>query len=351
MKLIKPNKKFLVLENSTIFNIIKKLNNNASKICFVQNSKKKVIGTISDGDIRRFLLNRRTLEKNVKAKHLYNKNFLFSESLYLKEKLLKKIIKNKIEFIPIIKKGNLIGILPTKNLRKNIVSNPVLILAGGKGKRLRPATIKTPKPLLKIGGRSIIDHILSKLDRDGFRNIFISTNYLKQKFYRYKNFKKNNNLNINLIEEKKPLGTAGSLFFLKKTDFENVLVVNGDIYFEERLNKVLNFHKNKKNDITICSRRYENKIKYGAIKLNNNKFIDIEEKPKSNYLINTGIYVIKKKLISDLKKPSYIDMPSFIKKNHKAKKKIGIYQFDGLWVDIANIADLQSTNKMLIENV
>lgn len=350
MELIKSHKKFLVSEQTSILSVIKKINKNGCKICFVENKKKKILGVISDGDIRRFLLTVKSFDKGIKAKDLCNNNFIFSHTEYLSEKLLNKITENKIDIVPIIRNYKLIGLLRTKSLRKNIITSPVLILAGGKGKRLRPKTLYTPKPLLKIGGKSIIDHTLNKLDREGFQNIFISINYLKQKFYKYKNSRLNNNLNINFLEEKKPLGTAGSLFYLKKIDFENILVINGDLYFQEKLKKVIDFHKNKKNDITICARKYTNKIKYGAIELQNNKFVDIKEKPKSNYLINVGIYIINKKLISNLSKPNPIDMTNFIKKNYKKNKKIGVFLFPGLWVDIATNNDLKDINKILIEN-
>ena len=302
MKFIKLDNKIILNEKVNILKVIDNINKNGKKICFIVNNKNHLVGTISDGDIRRYLLLKKKINKETQAKDLCNKKFLFSETIELNQKIRNKILKEKIDYLPILEKKKLVSIVSTKNLKKHINPQPVLILAGGKGKRLRPATLKTPKPLINIGDRPILDHILLKLDRDGFQNIYLSTNYLKSKFKKYRNFRPGSSLNINLIEEEKYLGTAGSLYYLKKLKFENLLIINGDVYFEENLNKITKFHINNKNDITICTKNYENKIKYGVIKIKNNKFEKIKEKPKSKYLINLGIYVIKKDILQNLNK-------------------------------------------------
>lgn len=252
--------------------------------------------------------------------------------------------------MPVLKNGKLEELYDTKNLNKNFTNQPVLILAGGKGIRLRPMTLKTPKPLIKLGNKPIIQHILDKLELDGFRNIFISVNYLKNKFKIFqKKFQSKSELNITFLEENQPLGTAGCLFYLKNYDFEYLIIINGDIYYEHNLAELLRYHKKNKNDITISVRNYKNKIKYGAIELKKGKFADIKEKPTTDYVISVGIYVINKKIISKLKKPFYLDMTKLIKKENYKKSKVGIYEFKGLYHDIADITDLNNV-KSLVQN-
>ncbi len=246
------NKKFwqktLLHEDSNIFDAVKNLNKSGLRIVLVYSNKNKLIGTISDGDIRRALIN------GYKFKTSVNK-ILKKNPIYAQKKDSEKFIrilmkKNSVLQIPIIDdQKKIIGLYVLKEFEKKLKNkhtNTVVIMAGGFGQRLLPYTKKIPKPMLKIAGKPIIDHIIDIINSQGFKNIVLCLHYKKEIFKNY--FKKKNfsNINLTFIEEKKPLGTAGALSLIKKKNSKPIIVLNGDLIFDFELENLLSFHKKKK---------------------------------------------------------------------------------------------------------
>ena len=222
----------LIKSNSSIYDVIKSLNKSNEKICLVLTNKKKLCGVITDGDLRRIILKEKNFEKKISG-------FLKKKFTYLKEKSsfieVKKIFlkKKDIQYIPILKKNkSLKGLFRRKDILKpNEYKNEVFILAGGLGRRLHTLTDFYPKPMLNVGSRPLLESILISLKSSGFKNINISVNYLQEKIKDYFGNGENLKLKINYFSEKKRLGTAGPLFFLKKKKLDNaIIVLNGDIY-------------------------------------------------------------------------------------------------------------------------
>jgi len=342
--MIKPHllKSNIIKNNSTITDVIKALNKSNEKICLVL-TKKKVIGVITDGDLRRILLKVKNFDTKI-LKFIKKKFISLQENF--SETEVKKTFSNKkdIQYIPILKKDNsLKGLIRREDiLKQNEYENTVFILAGGLGKRLYTLTDFYPKPMLNVGARPLLESILISLKSSGFKNISISVNYLQEKIKDYFGNGDNLKLKINYFSEKKRLGTAGPLFFLKKRKLnKTIIVLNGDIYTNLKIENLLSYHLKEKNDFTICCNKYNYKIPYGLVELNKKKNYLIKEKPNFTYLVNSGIYCIEPKLLYFLKNNKYQDMSDFINYLKRKKMKIGLFNIH------ENLYDIGDYNKLI----
>ena len=307
------------------------------------NKKSQLQGTITDGDIRRSLLNGYSLDEN--AFEIANQNPKYVTK-GTSNKLIEKIAKeNGIGQIPILNNNKkLVDIfIYQKNLiSSEIEDNTIIFLAGGEGSRLRPLTLETPKPLIKVGGEPIISIMINHFQNQGYQNYLISVNYKKEFFYDF--FKKNHiDSNINFVSEKQKLGTAGPIKLINKQKLPYI-VINADILSKINLKKLLSFHIKKNADLTIVYKKIENKLPYGVIKSKGNNFLSIEEKPSNFYDIAAGIYVFSNNLNFKNLKNKKLDMPDLIDYLYKKKKKIITYHLDEYWIDIGNAYQLNKAN-------
>ena len=346
--------KILVSENISIKKALSILDNAKIKNLLIVKNNKRILGTITDGDIRRYFLKDSNLYSAIKK--ACNKNFKYFRKPYSLKKI-KKIIfsgENNIEILPILDKNdkiikiyskyNLGSKLKKKTINKNL---KVLILAGGRGTRLKPATNILPKPLMPIGNKSIIETIISQFSNQGIINFYISLFYKKQFIKSYFEDLKLN-LNINFFEEKKPLGTAGSLIYLKKVSGKFFFVINCDNLINIDYENLYNFHKEKKSDFTIVGTYKKYKISYGEIILeNDSSFKKINEKPTLKLLINTGLYIISRKIINLIKYNQSIDMDSLIKLAKSKNFKINVYPIeDNYWNDLGEWEEFKKFRKI-----
>ncbi len=334
---------FLINQNENLENAIKKISLNNQRTLFVINYKKKLIGSITDGDLRSLLL-RSDTKKNLQVKKLMNKKPLyFFLGEYNKEKE-RKILKENIKIIPIVnKKLQILKVIQSESVRKIFLSEiPLLIVAGGLGKRLRPITNKSPKPMVKINGKPILEYIINDAREQGIEKIIISIGYLGKKIEKYFQNGKKFGVSIKYISENKPLGTAGFLGKLKNKKMKTLLITNGDVMSRIDYFSLLNFHNQKRSNATMAVKEYQIQSKFGVVKDLKNKFIKVEEKPTFKYLINAGQYVLGKNVFKYVKNGENIDMPNFFMRLKKLKKKIFIYAFSNDWSDIANVKDLDN---------
>ena len=330
--MIQIKKKFL---NNFIIDINKKISDGLKKIqdtkynIIIAYKKNSFVGIIQGGDIRRKLISKVSLDG--KLSEIYNKKcvYFYSNVKNLNYKLeqLKKS-KSGIEGVPIINKK-------TKKLTNLFIFSKnysfhndyaVVVMAGGKGKRMKYLTKNTPKPLLKIKKKPIIEYTLDNIKKINFDSIFVTTKYHSSKVKNFLiNYSKKINISIQEIKEKKFLGTAGCLKKIKERTNKKIILINGDLIVNLNYNDLLNHHELYKNDITICSKEDIFKVPYGLLKKNRNNNFFIEEKPNFILRFNIGIYVINSDVISLIKSNSTIDMPDFINLAQKKKYKIGQY--------------------------
>lgn len=337
---------FLISNKKLIIDGIKKLNNTKKKVLFVIDKKKRIIGSLSDGDLRFGLQKNLSLTENITK--FCNKKIKFFYTKQKKNIRLQKINKKDIKYYPIVDKNKkIVEILSlSQDEETNIIHDtPFVIIAGGVGKRLHPLTENIPKPLIKINGKPIIEHIIDKAVSEGFRKFIISTGYMANKIEKYLKKGTDKEIEISYIRENSPLGTAGFVYLLKKYKYEDFFITNGDVLTRFKYLNLLNFHKKKNSDATIAAINKVLRFPYGEIKFKNDNFLNVNEKPLIEKFINCGLYVINKKSISILKKKKYLDMPEYFNLIKKKKKKIKVYSLYESWTDITDLEDIKYLDK------
>ena len=233
-------------------------------------------------------------------------------------------------------------------MKKNFF-NKVLILAGGKGTRFHPYSHVIPKPLIPINEKPILSFLISAFKKYKFTNFFISTGYHSNLIQTYFLDGKKMNVNIKYFKEKKILGTAGPITYMKKFFKKNeyFFIINGDIFTKLNFRKMLNFAINNDYDLVVgCVNKIE-KSKYGVLKIENNKLLEIKEKPKSKVIISAGIYVIKNNHILKTFPKKFLTMPELIKIFIHKKLKVGTYEIKEYWKGIEDIENLIEVSKKI----
>ena len=345
---IKKFKKNILIENTKIIRALKILNTTPIKIIFILNKRKELVGTITDGDLRRaFLKGFHTKDKVTKAMKK-NPKFIFYHQIY-NDKLIKKyFLKKGIDQLPVLnKKKKLIKILLSSEINnfKSAEKNAFVIMAGGFGKRLRPLTKNTPKPMIKVANKPIMQHILENAISQGFHNFYISVNYLKNKIERYFGDGTKFGANISYIKENKPLGTAGSLYLLKTQNKLPIVVVNGDTVTDVNFKSLINYHKKNSSHFTIVTNLERKKRQIGVIETKSNRVVNIIEKPIVMTKINTGIYVMNRQILKLVKKNTFLNMTDLIKKIIKNKKKVISFPIYENWEDLGTKSNLSNARK------
>ena len=341
-KFYKKWNKALINKSYSFKSTIKNLNLTALQICFVIGKNKKLIGTITDGDIRRALLDGCTINDKITKYINYKPKKIFQN---FKNNQLKFLLeKYKVSVVPIVNGNNQIIGLASWELLKEHDKNfnePIIFMVGGRGIRLAPITNKIPKPMIKIHGVPILEKLVLKAKSEGFKNFYFITNYLEDKIIKY--FKNGNKLDVNIkyIKEKKPLGTAGGLSLGSFDSYKTVIVSNGDVLTEVSYKNLLSYHYNSKNDLTIGVKNIKTTNPYGVIKFSKSKKIEnLIEKPVQNNYVSAGVYVFETKLFNFIKKNKHLDMTSLINFFIKKNKKIGACPIHENWIDIGSHSDL-----------
>lgn len=333
-------KKTIIKKNNNLGHVIKNLNDSGLKISLIVDMNKKFIGTITDGDVRRGLLNGLNLKDKINSIINYKPVFLTNQSD--RETALKLMKDNFIENIPIINSQKKIcGLFYVNELispkQKKINNTKIVIMAGGLGKRLMPLTKNKPKPLLEIQGKPMLEHLVLNIKKFGFYNFIFSINYLGSMIReRFKNGK-DLNVTIKYIKENKPLGTAGSLYKLKSLKNQNIIITNCDIFSDIDYANVLEYHKSNSADATMVVRHYEIANPFDVVEAKGKKFVSFKTKPLKYENINAGIYVLNSKVLKYLKNNKREDMPSFFKKLNDKKFNVIVYPMYEKWADIGNI--------------
>ena len=340
------NSNMIIEKDQSIELAIKRLNKSASKILIALDKKKIFYGTITDGDIRRGFVKKFNLKTPVEK--IINIRPIVVNKV-IPEEFAKNIMQEKkIEHLPVVIKKKIKGLyFRNKIVETNKIKNKIIIMAGGKGKRLIPLTKTTPKPMISIEGKPMLLLIIKSFSNQGLKNFYISVNYLSNKIIKYFGNGSFYNLKIDYLKEKKPLGTAGSLSLLKiKKKPENIIVSNCDIIAKVDIIQMLSFHKKYKADVTIASVSHETQNPYGVIETDGFNVKNFIEKPIHKHYVNSGIYIFKSSNLRFIKKNTKEDMNNFLERLLKKKKKIIIYPIFGNWFDLGNLHVLKNFKKL-----
>lgn len=330
----------LVTEDQPIYDALKVIDQEALRIALVVDKNNKLLGTVTDGDVRRGIL--RHLPFNSPVSEVMNNKPLTASKNDSKQDLLQKMQNLDLLSIPLIdEKGHLVGLeLLHNHLNSAKYDNPVFIMAGGFGKRLRPLTDNCPKPMLKIGDKPILETLILNFKKAGFHSFYISTHYLPEVIKEYFGNGEKYNISINYVHEEQPLGTGGALGLLPHNLPElPLLMINGDVLTTIDFSKVLAFHNKHNADATMCVREYEYQVPYGVVESEGNTITSMVEKPIQRFFINAGIYIVSPKIVHNVKKEERIDMPSLLEQNIALGASILKYPVHEYWLDIGRMDD------------
>ena len=339
--------KCITSDDGDIRKAISTIERGGLRIALIVNNENKLVGTICDGDIRRALLKGLTLDSSISS--IIQTNYHKANSEVSKKEISKIMKDNSISQIPIVSKENeLIGLEISQDLLPNtsklIIPNYALLMAGGRGSRLKPITNDCPKPLLPINGKPILEIILEQCINSGIRNFYISVHYLAEKIINYFGDGSKWNVNIEYLRENIPLGTAGALKLLPTNLKNPVIVINGDVLTKTNFREILKYHSDNNADITICAREHKLSSPYGVIEVQGIKFKSMIEKPSFSQLVNAGIYAVNSNVIKMIKPNQYLDMPDLIYLNQKNMKNIIVYPVHEYWIDIGKPESLNKAD-------
>jgi dTDP-glucose pyrophosphorylase len=333
--------KILIKPDTQIKTIIEVIDRGALGIALVVDDERHLLGTVTDGDIRRAIL--KGIPFEAKANEIMNENCVFvgqdSSNRFINRLFEIKQIKQ----IPVLDDdGRVIDIVLVNDiLKKEERENWAVIMAGGLGTRLRPLTYEVPKPMLKIGDKPILETIIEQLSAYGFKNILLTVNYKAQIIESYFRDGKDYGVNIEYIHEKKRLGTAGALKLANNYLNQPFIMMNGDLLTKVNFGHLLEYHNNNKFDITIASKKYEIQIPYGVLEIDETKITNLKEKPNLEFFINGGIYCINPELINFIPDNNYYDITDLINIALQNKYTIGSFPIREYWLDIGQIPDYE----------
>ena len=343
MRFIKNFKKVCINEKLNVDQAIASFNKEGEDVLIVTNKRDHFKGIITAGDLRKFLIARKPVSSPLSE--ITNSNPLMMSGVN-DVSSLSKAVKLNHKYIPIVQKNMILILIDLKQTFK-INTNPVLIMAGGFGKRLGELTKNTPKPILKIGNEILLEKTLKDLRQQGFYNIFISVHFKAEKIKKLIADGNQFGLNVSYLEEKNPLGTAGAISMIPKEINDALLIINGDLLVDIDLNEVVNFHKKFNQDVTICAKEYTHKVNFGVIELSRNLVKRVSEKPTIKFPIAVGINMVSKSARDLIKINTKLDMPDFYNIVNSKKKKIKMFLFKTKWLDIGTPENFEIAQKDL----
>jgi dTDP-glucose pyrophosphorylase len=333
-------KKLLITVDTDIKQAMQKLNETAERILFVVDKRRTLLGTVTDGDIRRGIIKGQGFNDTVEG--MMNRDFIFVDSLCpdIRSRSEELMLRHAIDRIPVLEGGTIVDVISWIDVfgerkrrgSRRAYPNQVVVMAGGKGTRLDPFTRLFPKPLIPIGDKPVIELIMNRFYKSGFSRFIFTLNYKKEYLKLY--LKENNSpYTKEWIEEKESLGTAGSLSLLKDRIRDTFFVTNCDTLLNVDYADILKWHKEQGAFMTIIGCHNEINIPFGILHLSNGKLDKMLEKPVHDVIINTGVYVMEPEVLSLIPEGKYLNMNTLIDSCTR-KKKVSVYPIYGDWIDV-----------------
>nr|WP_317200234.1 nucleotidyltransferase family protein [uncultured Psychrobacter sp.] len=339
-------KNVILTPKATIRDAMRIIDEAALRIGLVSNDQGKLIGTVTDGDIRRGLLASCHMTDPITT--VMNKNPITVRSIHTRQQRIDIMDKHDLLSLPVLDDNdNLIGLETLHQvLQLKKLDNPVFIMAGGFGTRLRPLTDHCPKPMLHVGEKPMLEHLIDQFIKLGFHDFYISTHYMPEVIHNHFDDGSKWNVSITYIHEESPLGTGGALGLLPK-GLPNLplIMMNGDVLTKIDFKHLLDHHESHEFDATMCVRQLEHKISFGVVESENDLITAMVEKPTYRYHINTGIYVLSPECVASVGANQKIDLPTLLAKRMQQNEKVGIYTSYDYWLDIGQIADYQKAQQ------
>ena len=337
-------KKVKLTPSSTIKEALTIIDEGAIKLAVIVDKNDILIGTITDGDIRRAILSGKMLDDTIEDVYFRKPTVVcVNES---KEEVIRICTEKKIYQVPVVDdKGKLVSIMILDELLKpTTYPNKVVLMAGGLGTRLRPLTNDTPKPLLKVGDRPIIETIMRSFAKYGFKDFILSVNYKAEMFEEYFGDGSKFGWNIEYVHEDKRLGTAGALSLMRDKLDRDFFVMNGDLLTNVNFENLLKFHEENSAAGTMCVREYEFQVPYGVVDVENGKIKSITEKPTHKFFVSAGIYMLSPDVMKHIPDNEFYDMPTLFEKLIETQDNAVSFPLREYWLDIGRIEEFQKAN-------
>ncbi len=341
---MKNYKSILLKPTSTIKEALQIIDRGAIQIALVIDKDEKLLGTVTDGDIRRGLLNNLSLDDSIEI--IISKTPTICSISDTKEKILEIALAKKLHQIPIVDKGGkLIGIKEVDELLKSeYKSNKVVLMVGGLGTRLRPLTDYTPKPMLKVGNKPILETIILNFKKYGFVNIVLCVSYKSEIIEDYFKDGSEFGVNIEYVHENKRMGTAGALSLVKEKLDESFFVMNGDLLTNINFENMMEYHLSNSSIATMGVREYDFQVPYGVVKTDGVNIVSIEEKPVHQFFVSAGIYVLSHTVLKYIPEDEFYDMPTLFEKLIEEKERSISFPIHEYWLDIGRIEEFEKAN-------
>lgn len=342
--------KFLIDETMTVTDAMKLMSDLGCKILYVHDNY-KLKATLTDGDIRRYILRSGNVGNTVKDVANYSPKYLINASYKDAQEFMQD---NLIDSVPSVDDNKIIVNVYFANYRYKAkhfekIDLPVVMMAGGKGTRLYPYTKVLPKPLIPVGDVPIAERIINQFYETGCTKFYIIVNHMKNMIKSYFN-EIDKNYTIEFIDEDEPLGTGGGIYYLKGIIRETFILTNCDILIKEDFSKVLKYHKESKNVITMVVAEQSMQVPYGVVEFNDKMNItSMKEKPTFSYYTNTGCYIVEPSVIEEIDEKKNFGFPDLINKCINKNMNVGVYSTsEDSFIDMGELDKLNNANKVII---
>ncbi|CAD7288721.1 nucleotidyltransferase family protein [Campylobacter suis] len=337
--------KVKIATNTTIKDALRVINDGGIQIALVVDENDRLLGTITDGDIRRGILEGLGLDSTVES--IIFTHPTIAKMSDTKEEILRVAISKKLHQIPILDElGRVLGIQDVPELIKpKVKQNEVVLMVGGLGTRLRPLTENTPKPMLKVGGKPIIQTIVESFLSYGYTNFTMCVNYKSEIIREHFGDGSHFGARIRYVLESKRMGTAGALSLILAPPTEPFFVMNGDLLTNINFEHLHDLHMINNAYATMCVREYEHTIPYGVVDVNSGKILGIKEKPTQSFFVSAGIYMLSPDVLSFIPKDEFYDMPTLFEKLIKEQKIVSSFPVNDYWLDIGRMEEYKRANE------
>jgi dTDP-glucose pyrophosphorylase/predicted transcriptional regulator len=336
--------RLVVAPSTPLLKVIEIIDTAGQQIALVVDSEMKLLGTVTDGDVRRALL--RGVQMQDPIERVMNPRPTSAHQQDSRQELLVLMRRKQIRQLPILSEQcRLVGVETIDELTEpSEKTNRVVLMAGGTGTRLRPLTETCPKSMLPVGDRPLLETILTNFIEHGFHDFYFSLNYKADMIRDHFGDGSKWGARIRYVQETEALGTAGALSLLPERPTEPIFVMNGDLLTKVNFDHLLEFHRAQKATATMCVREFDFQVPYGVVRIDREKIVGIDEKPVQRFFVNAGIYVLQPEALDRISHGQYYDMPSLFQALSGEGAHAAAFPVREYWLDIGRMADLQRAN-------
>jgi dTDP-glucose pyrophosphorylase len=335
----------VIYEHQSVIDALIKLNDlKVDPILIVADKNLKLLGSLTDGDLRRGFINGLTFDNQIIEYIQPNPLFIYEDELHLAD--INDLRKRNFIVIPVLNREHIIVDMLNLTRVQSLIPADVVIMAGGRGQRLMPLTENTPKPMLLVGEKPILEHNIDRLAKFGIKNICISVNYLAQNIIDYFRDGASKGLSIQYVHEDKPLGTLGSVKLCRQNEHDYVMVMNSDLLTNIDYEAFFQTFIRSGADMAVATTSYQVEVPYGVLEVDNGNFVNsLKEKPRYTYYSNAGIYLVKRELLSFVPDREFYNVTDLMDMLIRQGKKLVSFPILGYWLDIGKHEDFRKAQE------